>query len=37
MASQSIWYFTDLPEEVINILDKDLVENFDSQMGDSKY
>ena len=36
MASQSIWYFTDLPVEVINILDKDLLDNFDFTMDESK-
>jgi len=36
MAFQSVWYYTDLPEDIVKILDKDLVENFDSQMGDSK-
>ena len=36
MAFQSIWYFTDLPEDIVNILDKDLADNFDFTMGDSK-
>ena len=36
MAYHSIWYFTDLPEEIVNILDKDLINNFDYQMKDSK-
>ena len=36
MAYQSIWYFTDLPEDVVEILDKDLYNNFDSKMQDSK-
>ena len=36
MAYHSIWYFTDLPEEIVNILDKDLIDNFDYQMKDSK-
>ena len=36
MAYQSIWYFTDLPEKVVNLIEEDLAETFDSQMGDSK-
>lgn len=36
MAYQSIWYFTDLPEDVIEIVEKDLTEKFDDQMGDSR-
>ena len=32
MAYQSIWYFTDLPKDVVEILDKDLYDNFDNQM-----
>lgn len=36
MAFQSVWYFSDLPEDVVNIIEKDLSENFDSQMGDSR-
>ena len=36
MAYQSIWYFTDLPEDVIEIVEKDLTEKFDNQMGDSR-
>lgn len=36
MAFQSIWYFTDLPSDVIDIVEKDLTEKFNSQMGDSK-
>ncbi len=36
MAYQSIWYFTNLPEDVVEILDKDLYNNFDHQMQDSK-
>ena len=36
MAYQSIWYFTDLPEDVVEILDRDLYTNFDSKMQDSK-
>jgi hypothetical protein len=36
MAFQSVWYYTDLPEEVVKIVEKDLSINFDSQMADSK-
>ena len=36
MAHQSIWYFTDIPKDVVNILDKDLYDNFDYKMKDSK-
>jgi len=36
MAFQSIWYFSDLPEEVVDIIEKDLSENFDEQMVDSR-
>ena len=36
MAFQSVWYFSDLPEDIVNIIEKDLTDNFDYQMGDSK-
>lgn len=36
MAFQSIWYYTNLPEKVVDIIEEDLAENFDPQMGDSK-
>ena len=36
MAYQSIWYFSNLPEDVVEILDKDLYNNFDHKMQDSK-
>ena len=36
MAFQSVWYYTDLPEEVVKIVEKDLSINFDGQMADSK-
>ena len=36
MAYQSIWYYTDLPEDIVDIIERDLTENFDQQMGDSK-
>ena len=36
MAYQTIWYFTELPEDIVDILDKDLYNNFDFKMEDSK-
>jgi PKHD-type hydroxylase len=36
MAYQSIWYFTDLPKDIVDIIEKDLTEKFDLSMGDSK-
>ena len=36
MAFQSVWYYSNLPKEVVTIIEKDLAENFDSQMGDSR-
>ena len=36
MAYQSIWYFTDMPEKVIDLIEEDLTEKFDPQMADSK-
>ena len=36
MAYQSIWYFSDLPGKVIDLIEEDLTEKFDPQMGDSK-
>ena len=36
MAFQSIWYYTDLPEDIVDILDKDLADNFDLTMNESK-
>ena len=36
MAYQSIWYFSDLPESMIEIIENDLSKNFDNQMSDSK-
>ena len=35
MAFQSIWHFTDLPEDIIDILERDVQENFDHEMADS--
>ena len=36
MAYQSVWYFTDLPEKVVDLIEEDTAEKFDSQMADSK-
>lgn len=36
MAFQSIWYFTDLPKKVVDIIEEDLSENFDESMVDSQ-
>ena len=36
MAFQSIWYYSNLPEEVVNIVEKDLLENFQEDMADSR-
>ena len=36
MALQSVWYYTNLPEDVVDIIERDLSENFDSQMQDSR-
>ena len=36
MAYQSTWYYTDLPEKVVDLIEEDLTENFDPQMADSK-
>ena len=36
MAYQSIWYYTGLPEDIVESIERDVSENFDNQMGDSK-
>ena len=36
MAQQSIWYYTDLPKDVVDIIETDVSEKFDSQMQDSR-
>ena len=35
MAYQSIWYYTDIPEKVVNLIEEDLSEKFEGQMQDS--
>ena len=36
MAYQSIWYFTNIPEEIVDIIERDLSEQFDPNMADSR-
>jgi len=36
MAFQSVWYFTDIPKEVVDIMERDFCENFEDRMTDSK-
>ena len=36
MAFQSVWYYTDLPEDIVDIIERDLTETFDPQMADSR-
>ena len=36
MAYQSIWYFTDLPADIVNIIERDVSEKFDMNMGESR-
>ena len=36
MAFQSVWYYTNLPEDIVESIEKDLTKNFDPQMADSR-
>jgi PKHD-type hydroxylase len=36
LAFQTVWYYSDIPEDIVSILEKDLRENFDHQMDDSR-
>ena len=36
MAYQSVWYFTDLPEKVVDLIEEDISEKFDVEMRDSR-
>ena len=36
MAFQTIWYFTDIPEDVVTLIEKDLIEKYDDDMADSR-
>lgn len=35
MAFQTIWYYSDIPEEIVNIMERDLSVNYDSSMSES--
>jgi PKHD-type hydroxylase len=36
LAFQSVWFYSDIPEDIVKIIEKDISVNFDSEMGDSK-
>ena len=36
MAFQSVWYYSDIPEKVVDLIEEDLSLRFDEQMGDSR-
>jgi len=36
MAFQSVWYYTNLPEDIVDIIEKDLTNDYDPQMADSR-
>jgi len=36
MAYQSVWYFTDIPNDVVNIIENDIKKYFDSSLENSK-
>jgi PKHD-type hydroxylase len=36
LAYQSIWYFSEIPNKIIDIIEEDLKDNFDSHLQDSK-
>jgi PKHD-type hydroxylase len=36
MAFQSIWYYTDLPDDIVDIVERELTHKFDDQMADSR-
>ena len=36
MAFQSVWYYTNLPEDIVDIIERDVADNFDESMADSK-
>lgn len=35
MAYQSVWYFTDIPAEIVDLISKDIEQKYDEQMEDS--
>ena len=37
MANQSVWYYTKLPKDVVDIIERDLTENFDPQMEENQF
>ena len=36
MALQNVWYYTDLPDKIIDIIEEDLTKNFDPHMRESR-
>ena len=36
MAFQSIWHYTNLPNKIVDIIEEDLIENFDPFLQDSR-
>lgn len=36
MAFQSVWYFSNIPEKIVETIEEDLTNNFQNQMADSK-
>jgi hypothetical protein len=36
LAFQSVWFFSDIPEDIVKTLEKDLEIRFDPEMGDSR-
>ena len=36
MAYQSVWFYSDIPEEVVDIIERDLTEKYQDEMSDSK-
>jgi len=36
MAFQSIWYYSDIPKDIVRVLEEDLSSNFECNMADSK-
>ena len=36
LAFQSIWYYSDVPDKIVNCIEEDLTETFQKEMGDSR-
>ena len=36
MAFQSVWYYTNLPGDIVDIIERDVADNFDESISDSK-